>query len=784
MSKAMDRRLNWQMRPPIAVPDELRRLVGGEPLVAERLVRLGLSGEAEVKAFLEPDQYRESSPFELPDLEIGAARLATAIRGGERILIWGDFDVDGQTASALLYTALREVGANVEYHIPLRLGEGHGIYLPRLQAWLDRGIDLIVTCDTGITSHDAVELAQRSGVEMVITDHHLPGETLPPALAVINPMRLPEGHRLRDLPGVGVAYELIRGLGVLPKIEQLLDLVALGIVADVAIQRDETRYLLQRGIATMRLTERVGLQSLIEVAGLSPLEIDETAIGFSLGPRLNAQGRLGDARDGVELLTTTDRARASELASQLEGMNARRRLESRLVEESAAALLERDQSILEYAAIVLAHPDWSGGVVGIVANRLAEIHNRPVILLGEKDGVLAGSARSVAGCNVTEALRQCSELLIRFGGHTMAAGLSLRTTDLFEFRRRFSIAVRKMRAGIDDRPILEIDGKVGFDRLSLEFAGELGRLGPFGNGNPPLTLVTSGLRLVRKKALGRRGDHLELQLEDREGRRQRAIWWKAGKAEIPSDRFSLAWRLSISRFEQTPEVLLEVIDLQADEPVEIRNGAPTSPDAESGRPVTEDLRHDPDPHLRLAELIGLYPLAIVWSEGDSTVSGCRRHELTPAPVLIIWTAPPGPSELNSALERVKPERVILFHQPSAAVSLEIFLQRLGGLLKFIIGKRDGRTTVEELAGALAQRASAVGYGLEWFASNGQISLERRRNGQVQVERGANGRTETQPAIEDLLRATLDETAAYRRNARRANPLTTPAVIDDTPPADN
>ncbi|MFM8395016.1 MAG: single-stranded-DNA-specific exonuclease RecJ, partial [Acidobacteriota bacterium] len=552
------------MKPPLAAPDELRQMVGGEPLVAERLVRLGLTDEAEVRAFLDHRRYDESSPFDLPDLATGAERLAAAIQAGEKILIWGDFDVDGQTASALLFSALREVGANVEYHIPLRHGEGHGMYLPRLQSWLEQGIDLIVTCDTGIMAHEAVELARRCGVETVITDHHLPGETLPPALAVINPVRLPAGHRLRDLPGVGVAYELIRGLGLPSGVERLLDLVALGIVADVAIQRHETRYLLQRGIESMRLTERVGLHALIEVAGLAAREIDETAIGFGLVPRLNAQGRLGDARDCVELLTTTDRARASELASQLEGMNARRRLESRLVEESAAALLERDPSILEYAAIVMAHPEWSGGVVGIVANRLADIYHRPVILLGEKDGLLSGSARSVAGCNVTEALRQCADLLIKYGGHTMAAGLSLRAEDLFEFRRRFSRGVRAIRSGQEERPLLEIDSKVGLERIDFDFANEIGRLGPFGNGNPSLTLVTDDLRLVRRKSLGRRGDHLELLVEDGAGRRQRAIWWKAGRSEMPGGRFSLAWRLTTSRFEDEPQLLLEVIDLQPD----------------------------------------------------------------------------------------------------------------------------------------------------------------------------------------------------------------------------
>lgn len=777
MGGATGRGMHWQMRPPLTVPDELRQLVGGDALVAERLLRLGLTGEAEVRAFLDPDHYPESSPFELPDLALGAERLTAAIRSGEKILIWGDFDVDGQTASALLFTALREAGANVEYHIPLRHGEGHGISLPRLQSWLTQDIKLIVTCDTGIGSHEAIEMARRSGVETVITDHHLPGETLPPALAVINPMRLPVGHRLRDLPGVGVAYQLIRGLGVASGTARLLDLVALGIVADVAIQRDETRYLLQRGIAEMRITERIGLRALIEVAGLTPHQLDEAAIGFGLVPRLNAQGRLGDARDCVELLTTTDRGRASELASQLEGMNAQRRLESRLVEESAAAILERDPSILEYAAIVVAHPEWSGGAVGIVANRLAEIYHRPVILLGEKDGLLAGSARSVAGCNITEALSQCADLLIGYGGHIMAAGLSLRAENLFEFRRRFSRAVRAMRAiqpGQEERPLLEIDGVVGLERLDPGFASQIGRLGPFGNGNPPLTLVTHDLRLVRKKMLGRRGDHLELLVEDAAGRRQRAIWWRAGSTELPGGRFSLAWRLTSSRLDDEPQLLLDIVDLQLNQTTPPEAGQPNSiGNGEPDQPVTEDLRQVADPAGRLGEILDELPGAMIWNESDPTVPGRRRHELGPAAALIIWTTPPGPAELQSALARVTPERLIIFNQPPPAIPAELFLQRLGGLLKFVIGKRDGVTSIDELSGALAQRSAAVRYGLEWYVANQQISLEKRRDGVIRIERGLNGRSEPQPAIEKLLRATLDETAAYRRQARRSTPSASP-----------
>lgn len=758
----------WRVLPKTDPPDEIRQLVGGHPLVAERIVRSGIIDPSDARAFLDPRAYRVTSPTELPDLEIAASRLRRAIRDREPILIWGDFDVDGQTATALLYTALEHLGANVRYHVPLRDGEGHGMNLTRLRNWIDSGIRLIVTCDTGISSHDAVALAGSFGIDVLITDHHLPGETLPQALAVVNPMRLPEGHRLRELPGVGVAWQLIVGLCAvehaleLPDLSDLLDLVALGIVADVAIQRNETRYLLQCGLEVARRTARPGLRALIETAGLSPLELDESDIAFGLGPRLNAQGRLGDARDSVELLVTRDESRASELASQLEGMNARRRLESRLIEESAHSLLEKDPSLLEYSAIVLAHPEWNGGIVGIVANRLADLHRRPVILLGERDGILAGSARSVNGCNITEALRDCAGLLIKYGGHPMAAGLSLHQRDLFEFRRLCSRAVRERVANVNERAVLEIDGYLSLNEVTRELVTDLRRLAPFGNGNPPLTLATRDLQLVRRRKLGRRGDHLDLLVEDRQGTRHHAIWWKAGDATIPrGSRFSLAYNPVISRFRGEEELILEVCDLvirESDEPVLI------GVDSETSRPVVEDCRHHPQPEVRLAEILSIDPEALVWREGnaESGIAGLRRDQLRQARTLIVWNAPPGPHEWESTLELVDPERLIVFDQPVKAPTLDTFLTRLGGLIKFVLNSRGGSTTLAELAGVLAEREDAIRHGLRWFVGNGQILIELRQNGTVKIVRLESGKREPQPAIESLIRATLAETVAFRK----------------------
>jgi single-stranded-DNA-specific exonuclease len=744
------------MAKPVIVPEDLREFVGGHPLVAERLARSGLNDVAAANAFLDPAAYAPRSPFELPDMAIAVERLQRAIRAGESILIWGDFDVDGQTATALLLTALRRLGARVQSHMPRRDGEGHGMHLPKLREWLARGVAVIITCDTGITSHEAIAIAQAAGVDVIVTDHHLLGDSLPAARAVINPMRLPAGHALRELPGVAVAYQLIAALTEGRDCDNLLDLVALGIVADVAEQRNDTRYLLQRGLTMMRLTRRVGLRALLEVAGVNPLELNESDIGFALGPRLNAQGRLGDAAESVELLSTEDKARAAELANQLEGMNARRRLESRMVEESAHAMLESDPSLLEYAAIVLAHPDWSGGVVGITANRLAEAYHKPVVLLCEKGDIAFGSARSVPGCNITDALRACRAKLVKFGGHAMAAGLTLRGEDLYEFRRLLSRTVREMMPREAEEPVLELDGELRLNEISMALAQDLGRLSPFGNGNPPLVLVSRDMRLVRKKKLGRKGDHLELLVEDETGARGRVLWWRAEGQ--PPGRFDLAYHLRISRFTSEPELVLELRDLQSreSEQVAVRSSAPAH--------EIEDYSREPEPAVKLAEVLRQYPDAVVWRENDSAIAGCNRTELGRAETLVVWTTPPGPDEWRAALDAVRPQRIVIFGQSPSAPTVESFLQRLGGLVKYAINAKGGRTTLAALAAATAQRTTTVRYGLNWFQEAGQLGVDFLPGGGVlAVQKADDCEQSNQASLENLLKIVLAETAAYRKH---------------------
>ena len=351
------------------------------PLIAQTLVRRGVSGIDAARAFLHPDSI-PSIPF--PEIENAVECIILAMRSNESICVWGDFDVDGQTSTTLLVQTLQALGANVTYYIPIRGKESHGVYIESLKPIIDNGAKLIITCDTGITAHEAIDYASSRGVDVVVTDHHDLGDTLPNAKAFVNPKLLSQNHPLANLAGVGVAYKLAEALSTnnqnqKSNIANLLDLVALGLIADVALLKGETRTLAQKGIQALRNTNRLGLKMMAELAGANLETLTEETIGFTFAPRLNALGRLSDANPAVELLLTQDPVRARILAAQIEGLNTQRRLLTSQVYTAAEAQIHDDLSLLNEPAIILSHRDWPGGVVGIVANKLVERYHKPAL---------------------------------------------------------------------------------------------------------------------------------------------------------------------------------------------------------------------------------------------------------------------------------------------------------------------------------------------------------------------------------------------------------------------
>lgn len=749
--------LPWSEPTEIVVPDALLAAVDGHLLLAQALARRGIIDIAQARAFLSPNHYQPTPARELPGLTAIADRLQAAIARREPICVWGDFDVDGQTATTILVSTLRELGAPVSYHIPLRDPEGHGITLPALDRVLADGARVLLTCDTGIGAHEAVAYAQARGVDVLITDHHDLPATLPPAHALVNPKLLPDDHPLRELPGAGCAYklaeELLTRAGRADKAADLLDLVALGIIADLARLTGDVRYLAQRGVGALRYCQRVGLRTILETAELDAAVLTEEHVTFEIAPRLNALGRLADANVAVELLTTQDLSRARILASQIEGLNAQRRLLCDQVFQAAQAQIERAPQLLEDAVLVLAHPQWPAGVLGIVASRLVEQHRRPVVLIATPPGKPArGSARSVEGCNITAAIAAQSDLLIAFGGHPMAAGLTIAPERVPEFRRRLCRSVATLCPEIGGAP-LHVDGYLPLADLSLDFVTALERLAPFGPANPPLVLVSRDLTIVRHSPIGRTGEHRQATLRDEVGREYKVLWWQGGDQPLPSGRFDLAY--SVRARSGGDGWQIEWIAWRA-----VRDEAIAVPGEVTIQVV--DYRAAPDPEAALEQLRRVGQLQ-VWREGSSTSSGHDRCHLAPASALVVWTAPPGPAELAEAIRRVQPQTVYLFAVDPGLDTPRAFLQRLVGLIKYAWRTQGGRLRLPALAAATAQREATVRAGIAWLAARGDLRIVRQEDDEIEVQPAADA-FRPQPSLSQLA-AFLEETAAYRSYLR-------------------
>jgi single-stranded-DNA-specific exonuclease len=759
----------WLDPRPVEIPASFLNL-GLPPLIAQTLLRRGISRPEEAEAFLYPEK-NPSSQF--PEIEKAVELIQLAIRSGDKICVWGDFDVDGQTSTALLVQTLRALNATVIYYVPVRGRESHGVHIESLKPIIDNGAKLLLTCDTGITAHEAIDYANSRGLTVIVTDHHDLGETLPNAKAIINPKLLPDDHPLKNLAGVGVAYKLAEALFddrpqtidhsssiVHRPSSELLDLVALGLIADVALLQNETRSLAKQGIQQLRETKRLGLKVMAELASATLDSLTEETIGFTFAPRLNALGRLGDANPAVELLLTNDSARARVLAAQIEGLNAQRRMLTKQVYDAAEAQLHETPDLLNEPAIVLSHPNWPGGVVGIVANKLVERYHKPAFLFTESDdGILRGSARSIEGLHITEAITTQKDLLFGFGGHPMAAGMSLQKDNLTSFRKGLGKAIERQLGDIVfEEPTLQVDAWLGLSDLNISLADSLELLAPFGAGNPQLTLATRNVTLKSVKEIGKTREHLRLNVEDEHGEMQSFLWWGGAGEELPpaEGKFDVAYSLRATTFRGQKQVTLQFKEFRVTEEaaIEIR---------ESGIEI-RDMR------LESASLLTTLPASQVWAEGADKAKGRSRFELQPANELAIYTTPPSPADLRNVLDIVKPKIVHVFAVPPAEETTEDFLNRLAGLCKFALNKKEGKTTLHELAAAMTAREIAVEIGLQWLSATGQLSVNVDED-QVGLKAAAQEKNPyLQAELFIALRGVLNETSAYRKYFATATDL--------------
>ncbi|MCL4424894.1 MAG: single-stranded-DNA-specific exonuclease RecJ [Firmicutes bacterium] len=535
-----------------ADPEAVARLaaeLGVSPLLAGVLCRRGLQDPVAAREFLSAGLEGLLDPFRMPDMGAAVQRIRQALERQEKILVYGDYDVDGVTAVSLLVIALRHLGATVEYHLPLRLEEGYGLNSDAIRAAGAGGIRLIITVDCGISSFREVEYAKELGLEVIITDHHEPPAILPPALAILNPKRPDSEYPFRELAGVGVAFKLAWALGQdhhatkesrvasrdlmtqttrggtlspLPDwLSNLLDLVALGTVADVVPLLGENRILVREGLTRLSQGLRPGIRALLEVTGLAGKTVTAGQVGFVLGPRVNAGGRLGDAARGVELLLSPDYEAALPLARELDEENKRRRAVEDEILQEAVALVEAEVDLEREWGLVLASHRWHPGVIGIVASRLVERFHRPTFLVALEKGSGKGSGRSISGFPLHEALAATGDLLQRYGGHEQAGGFSIDPANLAAFRERFGLFCRERLSPADLVPTLAVEEVLTLEAITLEVTADLGKMAPHGPGNPIPLFALAGMKVVQSRTVGKEDRHLRLKLQEKSGR---TVW--------------------------------------------------------------------------------------------------------------------------------------------------------------------------------------------------------------------------------------------------------------------
>lgn len=759
--------MKW-VEPDIYQPNsEILEAFSDTLLLGGLLARRAITSVEQARAFLNLQAYTPASPFDFPDCEQAVSRVMRAIQERELIGIWGDFDADGQTSTALLIEALRASGARTAYHIPVRASESHGIQLEYLKKFIDRDISLLITCDTGITEFESLNYLSEIGLDVILTDHHTPADRLPPALAVINPRLLPSGHAMSGLAGVGAAYQLLHGLflklGRENDLKRYHDLLALGTIADLAELTGDNRYYARLGLEQMNQNPRPALRAMLALAGFKNQRVNESHVGFTLAPRLNASGRLEDANPMVEFLISTDEASIEKTARHLESLNARRKQAVDMVYQSALEILTQQPALNQYPVIVLAKSGWESGVVGIAASRLVEKFGKPALLMNVRDEIAAGSARSVEGINIIQAIRENAELLLRHGGHPMAAGMSLSVNHIAQFREALSVSIDAQTAGRPVEPTLEIDAYLPLSGLSAPLLDEIDQLAPFGPGNPPPLLVSRGLEIDKYNLIGKTREHRKLTLKDQQGNQAEALWWNSADRPLPDGLFNLAFYARRDSFKGANQTTLEWVDFQKGERETI--------DLPQGKIKIriEDHRNNPQALNNLNSLSENPGWgSLLWGEASQIKGAISRSQLIKADRLAILTPPPSMREIQQAMELVCPKKVYLFALPGPQDSAEFLLNLVSRALREPARPGDASIELEALAGQLGQTRETVLAALRVWQSHGDIEYHLEE-GQVRFE------LTNHPQSTDLkrqllaLQELLKETRSYRNYYKRADP---------------
>ena len=540
------------------LPDEFLKLSKKyklDTLAAQILWQRGIRAEEEIQAYLNPDLQQLHDPFLLHDMEKAVQRILTAIENGQNILIYGDYDADGMTASSVMKSALDELGAEVQVYLPNRFTDGYGPNLDVYKYFIqNEDIDLIITVDNGVAGHEAIAYAQSQNVDVIVTDHHSMPEVLPEAFAIVHPEHPESNYPFKYLAGVGVAFKVATALlDYIPS--DMLDLVAIGTIADMVSLTDENRILVSHGLKVLANTERAGLMELMRLSGTDFEKVNEETIGFQIAPRLNALGRLDDPNPAIELLTGWDEEVAAEIAQMIDEKNSERKVIVENIFNQALTMIT-DEPIQ-----ILHHKDWHKGVLGIVAGRLLEQFHKPIIMLAEEEGVLRGSARSIENFNIFEALNEHRELFMAFGGHKQAAGMTFALENVEAIKQVMLDFIQENDIDMSEKTSLEVQGSLQFDEISLETIRSLEKLSPYGMDNPKPHFLLTDYQVEQARSMGKDNSHLKLKLVQN-GQALDAVYFGHGaeSLEFEQSDTELVGTLSSNTWNGTTTVQLMVAD--------------------------------------------------------------------------------------------------------------------------------------------------------------------------------------------------------------------------------
>jgi len=573
----VNRRNRWQLA---SWSDEFEQLakrlskqLSIPTLVTKLLIQRGYRDEASIEAFLYGTTASLHDPFQLADMEKAVKRIMLALERNEKVRIYGDYDADGVSSTTLLCYTFDQLGLQYDYYIPHRMLEGYGMNRAAIDKAKQEGVELIVTVDTGISAYDEVNYAASLGIDVVVTDHHEPPEQLPQAYAVVNPKQEHCPYPFKGLAGVGVAFKLATALLDKPPMEWS-GVVALGTIADLMPLEDENRILVSYGLAELRKGEHIGFNALAEASGAQIEELTATKVGFGLAPRINAAGRLDHASIAVQLLTSMDKKKAEQIAAQLDALNKERQeIVEEMVVEAEEQWQRKKQLALEHneqepSVIVVAQTGWNVGVIGIVASKLLERYYKPVLVFGI-DGetkTAKGSARSIEGFDLHAALSECEELLLHYGGHQAAAGMTVAVEALEQLEQKLSGLANQWLSEEDWIPKLTIDLSCKLSDVTLDTISQLSLLEPFGMSNPSPRVLIKGAAISERKAIGKEGKHLKLQLKDH-GSSLDVIGFGKGEYERllhPYDRVEVVGELNINEWNSIRKPQLQLYDLHVE----------------------------------------------------------------------------------------------------------------------------------------------------------------------------------------------------------------------------